>query len=174
MNASRVSLPTCVRNILNVFQCMCTCSSLYPLYIGKLQLNINHVITPGVGLLKMFESQLHTDVTFQVGGQRVLAHRLVLASQSDYFDCLLYGPMMEGRASEITLKETPVDAFRELLKFVYSGSVSSMNLTVRLLCSCRMCSICLLCILYMYVLHEYMYVCLLLYIHMAFIIVVLH
>lgn len=81
----------------------------------------------------MFETQLRTDVTFLVNGQRIGAHRIVLASQSDYFECLLYGPMKEGRATEITLKETPPEAFRELLKFVYSGSVTSVDMTV----SCR-------------------------------------
>ena len=81
----------------------------------------------------MFNQQLHTDVTFLVGeeGQeRVSAHRVVLASQSDYFDCLLYGPMKEGHASEITLQDTPVEAFRELVKFMYSGQISSVNTTV--------------------------------------------
>lgn len=104
--------------------------------VEELEVNIHHASTPATGLLKMFESQLHTDVTFQVAGQRVCAHRIVLASQSDYFDCLLYGPMMEGRASEITLKETPAEAFKELLKFAYSGSISSINLTVRTLVPC--------------------------------------
>ena len=96
----------------------------------SVNLDISHLSTPAVGLVKMFENQLHTDVTFQVGGQVVRAHRIILASQSDYFDCLLFGPMKEGRATEITLKETPAEAFRELLKFMYSGSVKSVNLTV--------------------------------------------
>ena len=96
----------------------------------SVNLDICHPSTPAVGLLKMFEKQLHTDVTFQVSGHLVRAHRIVLASQSDYFECLLYGPMKEGRETEITLKETPAGAFRELLKFVYSGSVTSVNLTV--------------------------------------------
>ena len=85
---------------------------------------------------------MHTDVTFLVGGKQLVhAHRIVLASQSEYFDCLLYGPMKEGRASEITLKETPADAFRELLKFMYSGTVSTVNLTVRNHCFLYMCSV---------------------------------
>ena len=100
------------------------------LSVESVNLDICHPSTPGVSLLKMFEKQLHTDVTFQVNGHLVHAHRIVLASQSDYFECLLYGPMKEGRATEITLKETPAEAFRELLKFVYSGSVTSVNLTV--------------------------------------------
>jgi hypothetical protein len=97
-----------------------------------LELDITHIGRLASGLVKLFDRQLYTDVTFLVSGQQVGSHRAVLASQSDYFDCLLYGPMIEGRASEITLKETPVEAFRELLRFVYSGSVASVNLTTAL------------------------------------------
>ena len=98
----------------------------------SVELDVCHVTAPAAGLIKLLNDQLHTDVTFVVeGDQQVHAHRIILASQSEYFNCLLYGPMKEGRASEITLKETPAEAFRELLKFMYSGSVSqSMNLMV--------------------------------------------
>ena len=92
-----------------------------------LELDITHIGRLASGLVKLFDRQLYTDVTFLVSGQPVGAHRAVLASQSDYFDCLLYGPMIEGRASEITLKETPVEAFRELVRFVYSGSVANVK-----------------------------------------------
>jgi hypothetical protein len=93
-------------------------------------LEIVHVDKLASGLSRMFDQQLHTDVTFVVSGsQPVGAHRVVLASQSDYFDCLLYGPMREGRASQISLEDTPAEAFRELLRFIYSGSVSSVDLT---------------------------------------------
>ena len=101
-----------------------------------LELDITHIGRLASGLVKLFDRQLYTDVTFLVSGQPVGAHRAVLASQSDYFDCLLYGPMIEGRASEITLKETPVEAFRELVRFVYSGSVASINLTVSSVHAC--------------------------------------
>ena len=97
-----------------------------------LELNITHLGRLASGLVKMFDLQLYTDVKFLVSGQPIGAHRAILASQSDYFDCLLYGPMMEGRASDITLKETPLEAFRELLRFVYSGSVAAVNLTTTL------------------------------------------
>lgn len=96
-----------------------------------MHLDICRVNTPGVGLLRLFDAQLYTDVSFVLGKQKVHAHRIVLASQSEYFECLLYGPMKEGRSSEITLEETPVEAFRELLKFAYSGRISTMNFTVR-------------------------------------------
>ena len=103
----------------------------------RLDLVLSHAQTVTTGLQRIFDNQLHTDVTFLVGGgqqpvQRVCAHRIILASQSDYFDCLLYGPMKEGRAEEIALQDTPVEAFRELLRFMYCGTMSSINLTTAL------------------------------------------
>ncbi|KAB8112811.1 hypothetical protein EE612_051545, partial [Oryza sativa] len=37
------------------------------------------------------------DVTFQVGGETVAAHRAVLAARSRVFRAELFGPMKEGR-----------------------------------------------------------------------------
>ena len=95
-----------------------------------IDLSIHQPGAPSNGLLKLFSDQSHTDITFLVTGQPVKAHKPILASQSDYFSALLYGPMREGQASEIVLEDTPVEAFRELLKFVYSGSVATLNVMV--------------------------------------------
>ena len=100
----------------------------------RLEVKLSNLEHLSSGLAKLFDQQLHTDVTFLVSGQRVRAHRALLASQSAYFECLLYGPMMEGSSSEITLEDTPEEAFRELLRYLYSGTVSSVNLTVSTLC----------------------------------------
>ena len=111
---------------------MHACGPRFVTIAETVKLDIHHVGVPGVGLLKLFETQAHTDVAFLVSGkQRVRAHRVVLASQSGYFECLLFGPMKEGSAAEIQLEETPAEAFRELLKFAYSGSVSTLNLVVK-------------------------------------------
>ena len=85
------------------------------------------------GLHRMFNDRVRTDVTFHVdGGQQISAHRIVLASQSEYFECLLYGKMKEGTSSEINLEGTPADAFRELLRYLYAGSISHLPLSTTL------------------------------------------
>lgn len=38
------------------------------------------------GLLELLEGEKHTDVTFLVEDQRFKAHRIIVASQSEYFD----------------------------------------------------------------------------------------
>ena len=154
---------TCTCNFAQAANKICSCSSLISMELSlctviwicasvaavfvfytaadSINLAICHPRTPAVGLMKFFNNQLHTDVTFRVSEEQICAHRTVLASQSRYFECLLYGPMKEGRATEITLQETPAEAFRELLKFIYSGSVTLVSLTV-----CYFCFAELLCI----------------------------
>ena len=56
------------------------------IYVGC-GLNINHSEEcPTPGLLHLFESGKYTDVTFVVEGKKFRAHRVIVASQSAYFD----------------------------------------------------------------------------------------
>lgn len=93
----------------------------------------NYDTIPGKGLLQFLEKKKYTDVTFVVEGVQVPAHRCVVASQSDYFDCLLFGSMKEAHSDEITLEDTPLEAFHVLLKYMYSGSVKTLDMQVRVL-----------------------------------------
>lgn len=94
--------------------------------------NITHYdTTPCNGLLQLLEKEKYTDITFIVENHRVPAHRCVVASQSDYFDCLLFGSMKEARSDEITLEDTPLEAFRLLITYMYSGTVKTVDMEVR-------------------------------------------
>eukprot|EP00731_Ephydatia_muelleri_P000226 Em0001g226a len=76
----------------------------------------------------LLDNKKYVDVTFVVEGQPVPAHRLILASQSDYFDRLFYGKMREANSSdEIPLPNAPLEAFRLLLEFMYSGCLDYDN-----------------------------------------------
>ena len=55
----------------------------------------------------------------------------MLAAKSEYFDCLLFGSMKEARSDEITLEDTPLEAFHVLLNYMYSGSVKILDMQVR-------------------------------------------
>lgn len=63
-----------------------------------------------------------SDVTFTVEGVKVSAHRSILAIRSPYFRALLYGGLCESAQSDIELK-VPLEAFKALLKFMYTGSM---------------------------------------------------
>ena len=85
----------------------------------------------------LLDNKKYVDVTFVVEGQPVPAHRLILASQLDYFDRLFYGKMREANSSdEIPLPNAPLEAFRLLLEFMYIGCLDYDNqpLQVSVLC----------------------------------------
>ncbi|VAI37948.1 unnamed protein product [Triticum turgidum subsp. durum] len=64
------------------------------------------------------------DVTFQVGGQPLSAHRCVLAARSSVFKAELFGAMQESSAaSPIEICDMEADVFKSLLHFIYTDSV---------------------------------------------------
>lgn len=65
----------------------------------------------------------YSDVTFIVEDEKLPAHRVILAARSEYFRALLYGGLSESNQQEIHLK-IPLKAFKALLKYIYSGSMS--------------------------------------------------
>lgn len=65
----------------------------------------------------------YSDITFIVEDQKLPAHRVILAARSEYFRALLFGGMAESTQKEITLK-IPVEAFKALLRYIYSGYMS--------------------------------------------------
>ena len=76
----------------------------------------------------LLDNKKYVDVTFVVEGQPMPAHRLILASQSDYFDLLFYGKMREANSSdEMPLPNAPLEALRVLLEFMYSGCLDYDN-----------------------------------------------
>lgn len=85
---------------------------------------------PRGGLLSLLSSEKYTDLSFIVEGKVFRAHRIIVASQSKYFDRLLFGSMKESKCSEIKLQDTPSEAFQLLLRYMYSGSVECTDLQV--------------------------------------------
>ena len=50
-----------------------------------------------------------------------------MAARSDYFRALLFGGMKESRCTEVELKNTPLVAFRHLLRYIYTGQMTLAN-----------------------------------------------
>lgn len=94
-------------------------------------MSANNTTTPRVGDIEHIShlsehigslclSSEYSDVTLIVEGQRIPAHKVILAASSDYFRALLYGGMRETNQSEVEL-QAPLQAFKALLRYVYSG-----------------------------------------------------
>lgn len=65
------------------------------------------------------------DITLIAGndGTRVLAHRLVLSSCSEYFSVMFTGSLKEASESEIELYSVDGDALLKLVQYCYTGSI---------------------------------------------------
>lgn len=64
----------------------------------------------------------HSDVTFIVEGEKLPAHRIILAARSPYFQAL-FGGLAEVAQAEIKL-DVPLEAFKASLKYAYTRCVS--------------------------------------------------
>ncbi|KAH8267587.1 hypothetical protein KR026_008142 [Drosophila bipectinata] len=73
-------------------------------------------------MTRLCMNERYSDVEFLVEGQRLPAHRVVLAARSEYFRALLYGGMSETTQRQIPL-EVPLDPFKVLLRYIYSGTL---------------------------------------------------
>ena len=65
----------------------------------------------------------YSDVTLVVDNQPFSAHKVILAARSHYFRALLFGGLMESSETAIELQDTPLAAFKQLLRYIYTGQV---------------------------------------------------
>ncbi len=96
------------------------CTNFFP--TNFLQIQHIHFLSDHIGAL--FLKEEYSDVALLVDGQRFDAHRVILAARSDYFRALLFGGMREMGLREIELKDTPLAAFKYLLRYIYTGQMS--------------------------------------------------
>ncbi|KAM0889372.1 hypothetical protein ACQ4PT_027732 [Festuca glaucescens] len=74
-------------------------------------------------LAMMSDKQELTDVSFDVSGESLNAHRLVLAARSPVFKAELYGPMVESKMTSITVQDMEASTFKSMLHYMYHGSL---------------------------------------------------
>lgn len=65
-----------------------------------------------------------SDVTLVVENERIHAHRVVLASGSEYFKKMFSSGMKESKQREITIPNVSKNAFMLLLEYLYTGEIS--------------------------------------------------
>lgn len=74
-------------------------------------------------------SHEHSNVTFLVEDTKIPAHKLILSARSSYFQGLFGDNFAEATQAEIELK-VPLEAFKAVLKFVYTGRISLVSLNL--------------------------------------------
>ncbi|VDO37067.1 unnamed protein product [Heligmosomoides polygyrus] len=84
---------------------------------------IEHSTTVVDDIEALFSKSDFSDVTFVVEGERLHAHKPILAARCEYFRAMLYGGLKESSEAEVQLERTNALAFRTLLKYIYTGKI---------------------------------------------------
>ncbi|XP_050426648.1 BTB/POZ domain-containing protein 9-like [Adelges cooleyi] len=84
---------------------------------------IDHVHLLVSDISNLYLSKSYSDVVLVVGGEEFHAHRFLLASRSYYFGVLLFGGHRETYDKKVPINDVPVNLFKKLLKYIYTGLV---------------------------------------------------
>ncbi|OEL26136.1 BTB/POZ and MATH domain-containing protein 2 [Dichanthelium oligosanthes] len=76
---------------------------------------------------KLLDQKDGAGVTFDVAGEIIEAHKIILAARSPVFKAQFYGHMRETMMGHVTIKDMQPVIFKALLRFIYTGSVHSMG-----------------------------------------------
>ncbi|XP_012279426.1 uncharacterized protein LOC105699191 isoform X2 [Orussus abietinus] len=75
----------------------------------------------GEDLLRMFLEEINPDVTIDVAGRRIRAHKCILSSRCQYFAAILSGGWIESAGNVIPLQGYSYNAVHFALCHIYSG-----------------------------------------------------
>lgn len=76
----------------------------------------------GHDLLRMFLEEISPDVTVEVGGRRLKAHKCILSSRCQYFAAMLSGGWVESAGNVISLQGFSYQAVHFAMCHIYSGA----------------------------------------------------
>ncbi|RVE44844.1 hypothetical protein evm_010499, partial [Chilo suppressalis] len=86
-------------------------------------------------LFHYFQSQKLCDVALIAGGCSIPAHKIILASCSEYFAAMFTGSLKEAQLTEITLERVDSQALQALVRYCYTGTIELREDTVEVLLS---------------------------------------
>lgn len=72
---------------------------------------------------QLFKKQQLTDVTLIAGDRKIIAHRLILSSASDYFSAMFTTNLRESVEEEVSMKNIDPDALQLLIEYCYTGVI---------------------------------------------------
>ncbi|KAF3339396.1 BTB/POZ and MATH domain-containing protein 2-like protein [Carex littledalei] len=72
---------------------------------------------------KLWENGERFDVIFEVEGERISAHRFMLAARSPVFEAELFGPFTESKSGCVKIQDMKAEVFKALLQFIYTDDL---------------------------------------------------
>ena len=77
----------------------------------------------GVDLGRLFASGQGVDYMFEVEGEEMGVHKIILEARSPVFRALINTPMREGHGGKVLIHDIKAEVFRVLLHYVYTDSL---------------------------------------------------
>ncbi|KAK4011311.1 hypothetical protein OUZ56_020427 [Daphnia magna] len=78
--------------------------------------------------VEFFENKTLSDVNLNVGGRTFHAHKIILAAKSKVFAAMFQHKTAESLSNTVHIKDVDPDVFREVLRYMYTGRMSSETL----------------------------------------------
>jgi hypothetical protein len=73
----------------------------------------------------------HSDVTFRIGSEEVIAHKCILSARCEFFRAMFrLGGMKESNQQAVDVHNHPLHAFKVALRFIYTDNVILSNCSV--------------------------------------------
>jgi speckle-type POZ protein len=128
------TLPRCVDSVNGEITIHCKIKSLTRKQLMATERDLIHK-TPDLDLIlrqleESFEKMLFSDVTFNVRGRKLAAHKNILAMRSPVFAAMFQHPTKEMLSGNVEVEDINPDVFQELLRYLYTGLTRSTALDV--------------------------------------------
>ncbi|XP_068911776.1 BTB/POZ domain-containing protein 9-like isoform X2 [Tenebrio molitor] len=72
----------------------------------------------------LYLNEKFSDVILVVDGHKLHSHKAILAVRSEFFEALLYDGHQDLKQSEVAITDVSPEAFKKLLKFIYTGTIT--------------------------------------------------
>src|SRR5699024_9957848 len=80
-----------------------------------------------VDLSHLLEGGFASDIVVVVGGKQFALHKAVLGARSPVFKAMFEHDLVETRQCQVDITDLDVDTFEQLLAYIYSGKIPSME-----------------------------------------------
>uniref|UniRef100_A0A7E4UTT0 BTB domain-containing protein n=1 Tax=Panagrellus redivivus TaxID=6233 RepID=A0A7E4UTT0_PANRE len=81
-----------------------------------------------VHISDLYLDEKSSDVTFHVDDVELPAHSNVLAQRCRYFAAMFENGLFEARPKRIEIRGTSIDGFKQVLKWIYTGTIEFMSI----------------------------------------------
>lgn len=77
------------------------------------------------GSSKLFRSERFSDVTFCVEGEKIPAHKAILAMRCEYFSAMFDSGLRNEPDDDVVKLDVPLKEFNIILEYIYTGSLKA-------------------------------------------------